>query len=69
MSTWERGTREGPPLSFAGFSEPGEGRRAAGPLGSQVAFSSFVMQALRLAPCAVEGAVPAVEVLLAELCG
>ena len=42
MSTWERGTREGPPFRLRGFSGPHPAApcdEAAGPLGGQAAFS------------------------------
>ena len=43
MSDWERGTREGPPFSFAGLSCLSRGRKAAGMLfpGRPAAFFAF----------------------------
>ena len=68
QGAWEGGP-EGSPLSFAGAPRVFAKKKGRRPPRGRAAFSSFVMQALRLAPCAVEGAVPAVETLLAELCG
>ena len=44
-------------------------RPPARPSGGWRPFASLVMRTLRLAPCAVEGAIPAVEALLAESLG